>query len=77
MTHPNDPVLVGAHISIAGGVSAAFARGAEAGCAAMQIFTRNATQWRSTDLPPAEVARFRGRLDAWHDSTAVVVAIPR
>jgi hypothetical protein len=28
-------------------------------------------------LTYGEIARFRGRLDAWHNSTAVVVAIPR
>jgi deoxyribonuclease-4 len=51
--------LVGAHVSIAGGVAGAFSRGVEAGCATMQIFTRNQTQWRSSPLPEVEIARFR------------------
>ena len=51
--------LLGAHMSIAGGVAAAFSRGEEAGCATMQIFTRNQTQWKAPPLPLEEVARFR------------------
>ncbi len=53
------PLLIGAHVSIAGGVASAFARGVAAGCAAMQIFTKNATQWRSPELEAAEIERFR------------------
>ncbi len=52
-------MLVGAHMSVAGGVSGAFARGEEAGCATMQIFTRNASRWDAPPLAPAEVTRFR------------------
>ncbi|HWR98759.1 MAG TPA: deoxyribonuclease IV [Candidatus Methanoperedens sp.] len=59
MTSKNSVPLLGAHISTAGGVASAFARGAQAGCATMQIFTRNQTQWRSPPLPQEEIARFR------------------
>ncbi|HEY6001217.1 MAG TPA: deoxyribonuclease IV [bacterium] len=59
MTSKDAFPLIGAHVSIAGGVAGAFARGVEAGCAAMQIFTRNQTQWHAPPLPDAEVARFR------------------
>jgi deoxyribonuclease-4 len=52
--------LVGAHVSIAGGVAGAFSRAEEAGCATMQIFTRNQTQWKAPPLPEEEIARFRG-----------------
>ncbi len=51
--------LIGAHISIAGGTPLAFGRGVEAGCAAMQIFTKNATRWEALPLAPDEAARFR------------------
>ncbi len=51
--------LIGAHISIAGGTPLAFGRGVEAGCAAMQIFTKNATRWEAAPLAPGEAARFR------------------
>ena len=59
MTMKPSPPLVGAHISIAGGTPLAFERGIAAGCAAMQIFTKNATRWEAPPLAPEEVARFR------------------
>jgi len=59
MTVRKPSVLIGAHISIAGGTSLAFARGAEAGCTAMQIFTKNATRWDAAPLAPVEAASFR------------------
>jgi len=59
MTEDRGGALVGAHISIAGGVSLAFERGVEAGCASMQIFTKNATRWEAPPLGYDEAARFR------------------
>jgi deoxyribonuclease IV len=59
MTSRQPSALIGAHISIAGGTPLAFGRGVEAGCAAMQIFTKNATRWEAAPLEPAEAARFR------------------
>lgn len=53
------PPLIGAHMSIAGGTASAFARGVEVGCATMQIFTKNASQWDAPPLDAGEVARFR------------------
>jgi len=50
--------LIGSHISIAGGTPLAFGRGLEAGCVAMQIFTKNATRWEAAPLTPGEVSRF-------------------
>jgi deoxyribonuclease-4 len=40
-------------------VALAFERGAAAGCAAMQIFTKNATRWESPPLAAEEIARFQ------------------
>ena len=59
MTHRQPAALIGAHISIAGGTPLAFGRGVEAGCAAMQVFTKNATRWEAAPLAPGEAARFR------------------
>ncbi len=59
MTGGRSADLVGAHISTAGGVSLAFERGVDTGCTVMQIFTKNATRWKSAPLAPEEVARFR------------------
>jgi len=50
---------LGAHMSVAGGVDTAFARGVRVGCEAMQIFTKNSNQWAGRPLAPEEVARFR------------------
>jgi deoxyribonuclease IV len=54
---------IGAHMSVAGGVSRAVDRAAVHGCEALQVFTKNASQWRAKPLDPAEVTRFRRRID--------------
>ncbi len=50
-------------MSVAGGVSKAVDRAELHGCEALQIFTKNANQWRGKPLAAAEVRRFRRRLD--------------
>jgi len=52
---------LGAHMSIAGGVDLALARGAAIGCDAIQIFLKSNMQWRSPAYEPAAVARFRAQ----------------
>src|SRR5215216_4168694 len=54
---------IGAHMSVAGGVSKAVERALVHGCEALQIFTKNANQWRAKPLDPAEVRAFRTRID--------------
>lgn len=54
---------IGAHMSVAGGVSKAVDRARVHGCEALQIFTKNASQWRGKPLDPAEVKAFRARID--------------
>jgi deoxyribonuclease IV len=54
---------IGAHMSVAGGVSKAVDRAVVHGCEALQIFTKNANQWRGKPLDPAEVRLFRERID--------------
>jgi len=58
----------GAHMSIAGGVARAFARGRQVGCETMQIFCKNERQWEARPLSDEEVAAFhaehaRSRID--------------
>jgi deoxyribonuclease-4 len=55
---PAGPPL-GVHVSVAGGVATAFGRAAELGCDAIQIFVKNANQWRASPLAAAEAAAFR------------------
>ena len=54
---------IGAHMSVAGGVSRAVDRAVVHGCEALQIFTKNASQWRGKPLDPVEVRTFRRRID--------------
>lgn len=76
-------LLLGAHVSIAGGVEKAVARGERIGCTAIQIFTRNASRWQSRPLEPVSVRRFREALAASriayvaaHDSYLINLASP-
>src|SRR5580765_4454964 len=54
---------IGAHMSVAGGVSKAVDRAVVHGCEALQIFTKNANRWQSPALDAAEIRRFRSRLE--------------
>ncbi|HEX5474365.1 MAG TPA: deoxyribonuclease IV [Vicinamibacterales bacterium] len=53
---------LGAHLSIAGGLFRAVDRAEASGCAALQIFTKSAGQWRARPLPRDEIAQFRRRV---------------
>lgn len=63
---PTLPPL-GAHVSVAGGLANAFERAADLGFDAMQIFVKNASQWRARDLEEEEISTFRGA----HQASAV------
>lgn len=54
---------IGAHMSVAGGVSNAVERALLHGCEALQIFTKNANRWIAPPLDPGQVRRFRQRVD--------------
>jgi deoxyribonuclease IV len=56
---------LGAHMSIAGGLPHAVERGRLHGCEAMQIFSKNASQWRARVLPDIEISEFRRKADAY------------
>jgi len=50
-------------MSVAGGVSNAVERAVVHGCEALQIFTKNANQWRGRPLDQSEIRLFRQRID--------------
>jgi deoxyribonuclease IV len=50
--------LLGAHVSVAGGVHRAFERGLEIGCESLQIFVKNANRWHARAFAEDEVAAF-------------------
>jgi deoxyribonuclease-4 len=52
-------VLIGAHVSPAGGPANAVARGVERGCDAIQIFNQNPRAWKPTVYTDEQVADFR------------------
>jgi deoxyribonuclease-4 len=54
---------IGAHMSVAGGVSNAVERAVIHGCESLQIFSKNANRWASPPLAPADVRTFRRRID--------------
>src|ERR1700674_2207410 len=57
-TPPAGPPL-GVYVSVAGGVATAFERAAALGCDAIQIWVKNANQWRARPLEKVEAAAFR------------------
>ncbi|MEJ2715561.1 MAG: deoxyribonuclease IV [Deltaproteobacteria bacterium] len=75
-------LLLGGHMSIAGGVHRALERGHDLGCTAIQIFTKNATRWKAGSLTPDEVSLFKkerqrtGILVVAHDSYLINLASP-
>jgi deoxyribonuclease IV len=51
-------MLIGAHVSTAGGLVAAHERAVERGCEAMQVFNQSPRMWRPTRWRPDDVAEF-------------------
>src|SRR5215510_3333252 len=54
------PLLLGAHMSIRGGVSMAIERGRSIHCTAMQIFVKNNMRWFARPLTREEIRSFLG-----------------
>jgi deoxyribonuclease IV len=52
-------MLIGAHVSTAGGLEKAIERGSELGCESIQIFNQSPRMWRPTSYGPADFAAFR------------------
>lgn len=54
-------MLLGAHLSVAGGVDTAFERAEKLACTSFQIFTKSNRQWQARPLDPAEIERYHRR----------------
>jgi deoxyribonuclease IV len=81
-SHAKRPLL-GAHMSIAGGVSEALLRGRNSGCECIQIFTKSSRQWASKPYTSQEVEAFKTaqaatgiRMVVAHDSYLVNLGAP-
>lgn len=51
--------LLGAHMSIAGGLEKSIERGDELGCEAIQIFTQSSRTWKTSPLTEDEITSFK------------------
>jgi deoxyribonuclease-4 len=83
MTQRTTSDLLGAHVSIQGGVPTAPARGVAIGASAVQVFTKTPNQWREPVIEPAVAEAFRHALAqsgiariVAHDSYLINLASP-
>jgi deoxyribonuclease IV len=56
-------MLIGAHVSPAGGPAKAVARGVERGCRAIQIFNQSPRQWKPTVYDDEKVAAYKEAME--------------
>ena len=68
-------MLIGAHVSTAGGLDKAIERGAELGCESIQIFNQSPRMWRPTKYGPEDFAAFREAMDASPVEAVVIHAV--
>lgn len=55
----SEKLLLGAHMSINGGVHTAFARGTSVGCTTMQVFTKNNNRWNAPRLTDEDIQNYK------------------
>src|SRR5256884_2997299 len=68
-------MLVGAHVSPAGGPARAVDRGVERGAASIQFFNQSPRAWRAREYTEDEAAEFRAALDASSVEAALIHAV--
>ena len=80
---PSEQPLLGAHLSIAGGLHNAVADAVKLGCTALQIFSKSSNQWKARPLSKSDVRSFRTaiadspvRVCVVHDSYLINLASP-
>jgi deoxyribonuclease IV len=66
-------MLIGAHVSPAGGPAKAVERGEERGCAAIQIFNQNPRAWKPTVYSDEQVAAFHEAIEGSKKVEALVI----
>jgi deoxyribonuclease-4 len=67
-------MLIGAHVSTAGGLDRAVARGVERGCRAIQIFNQSPRMWRATAYSDEDFVAFRAAISPTAIGAVVVHA---
>ncbi len=68
-------MLIGAHVSNAGGLSRAVERGVERGCQAIQIFNQSPRMWRPTAYSEDDFAEFREAMKASPIDAVIIHAV--
>src|SRR5262249_3277307 len=68
-------MLIGAHVSTAGGLANAIERGEERGCESIQIFHQSPRMWRPTKYGPDDFAEFREAMDASKVEAVIIHAV--
>jgi deoxyribonuclease-4 len=68
-------MLIGAHVSPAGGPANAVARGREKGCQAIQIFNQSPRAWRARVYTDDEVAAYREALEGSRIDALLIHAV--
>ena len=68
-------MLIGAHVSTAGGLVNAHARGVEIGADAIQVFNQSPRMWRPTRWKDDDVAAFRELMDEGPIGSVVIHAV--
>lgn len=70
-TRPASAPLLGAHLSVAGGLENAVYRAAELKCDCVQIFVKNQRMWRAKPMPEEQAERFSAAMSATQMALAV------
>src|SRR3712207_1746128 len=68
-------MLIGAHVSPAGGVAKAVERGVDRGAHAIQIFNQNPRAWRPREYPDDEVEAFLAAMDGSEVEALLIHAV--
>jgi deoxyribonuclease-4 len=68
-------MLIGAHVSTAGGLTKTVARGVDLGCDAVQIFNQSPRMWRPTRYSETDFAEFRDAFGASRLRAIVIHAV--
>jgi deoxyribonuclease-4 len=68
-------MFVGAHVSTAGGLANAIARGEERGCESIQIFNQSPRMWRPTNFGEEDFAAFREAMAASKVEAVIIHAV--
>ncbi len=71
----SDKMLIGAHVSTAGGLAKAIERGVERGCESIQIFNQSPRMWRPTKYGEEDFAEFSEAMDGSRVEAVIIHAV--